>query len=182
MKRGHLSIVKLGLFTMLILISLEASASELETVELGQQVKDSIWKVTCFSMKQVTYPNSVAVMTRGSGLQLVRRFTPSEGSTLVQIGCTIENLMPIEVHYSLKDVHTYSIPQDGFYVVGINRGRTNEEDPHFFLTLANPEIMDEKVAVAPSEKDPIILLFVHKANTRELRFRFRNLRPYRLSR
>jgi len=49
-------------------------------------------------MKQVTNPNSVAVMTRGSGLQLVRRFTPSEGFTLVQIGCTIENLTLIEVH------------------------------------------------------------------------------------
>ena len=80
-------------------------------------------------------------------------------------------------------MHTYSIPQNGFYVVGINKGRTNEEDPHFFLTLtlANPEIMDEKVAVAPGKKDQIILLFLHKANTRELRFRFRNLRPYRLS-
>ena len=56
MKRGHLSIVKLGLFTTLILISLEASTSELETVELGQQAKDSIWRVTCSSMKQVTNP------------------------------------------------------------------------------------------------------------------------------
>ena len=73
-----------------------------------------IFSHACSSMKQVTNPNRVAVMTRNSGLQLVRRFTPSEGFTLVQIECTIENLTPIEVHYSLKDVHTYSIPKDGF--------------------------------------------------------------------
>lgn len=182
MRNGYSSSMRLLLAVIAIFIySAHVSAHGAESVELGQQVKDGKWRITCQSSKQITRPQSVRVMPLGPGLQIVRDFVPLEGNTLIEIVCAIENAMSVQAHYSLKDIHTFSIPEGTFSVIGISLDRTiKTDDPVFNLTLVNPEIADTKVTVSPGEKQEQIFLFLAKAKFKALRFQFRDLSPYRL--
>jgi hypothetical protein len=162
-----------------LIILANLSAGRAQSVELGQQVKDNTWKVTCSSSKQIRQPQSVRVMPVGSGLQIIRQLVPSEGFSLFQVGCTIENSTSMEAHYFLKDMHTYSTPEDAFSVIGMSQGG-DSEGPLFLLTLINPELKDTKVTVAPGEKQQVVFLFLAKAKSEALRFQFRDLPPYSL--
>lgn len=180
MRKSIFYIMTFLLASVIAVISLvNLSASQAQSVGLGQQVKDGTWKVTCSSSKQIRQPQSVRVMPVGPGLQLVRQFVPSEGFTLFQVGCTVEDWTSMEAHYFLKDIHTYSIPEDTLSVIGMSQG-SDSDDPLFLLTLVNPEIKDTKVTVAPGEKHQVVFLFLAKAKSKGLRFQFRDLQPYSL--
>lgn len=177
--RKCMSVSKYFLVAAVIALTPLSAVSQSHSVALGQQVKDDMWSVTCSSSKQIRHPQSVRVMPVGSGLQIVRQFAPSEGFTLFQVGCTVENRTSMDKQYFLKDIHTYSIPEDAFSVIGMSGGH-NADDPLFLLTLVNPEIKDKKIAVAAGEIQQIVFLFLAKARPKELRFQFRNLSPYSL--